>query len=100
MITLSNAQTIVHAALAHARSGDMPPVTVAVLDAGAHLVAFAREDQSSLLREKIARGKAAGALGLGVGSRALVRRAETHPHFFTALVGLSEGELVPVPGFI
>ena len=73
-------------------------MSVAVLDDGAHLVAFAREDRSSLLREKIARAKATGALNLGVGSRALVQRAETHPHFFNALVGMSEGDLVPVPG--
>lgn len=98
MITLTDAQTIVATALAHARGENMPPMSVAVLDAGAHLVAFAREDKSSLLRERISRAKAAGALNLGVGSRALVQRAETHPHFFNALVGLTEGDLVPVPG--
>lgn len=98
MITLTNAQTIIATALAHAREENMPPMSVAVLDAGAHLVAFAREDKSSLLRERIARAKATGALNLGVGSRALVQRAATHPHFFNALVGLTEGDLVPVPG--
>ena len=98
MITLANAQTIIRVALEHARAQNMPPMSVAVLDAGAHLVAFAREDRSSLLREKIARAKAASALNLGVGSRALVERAETHPHFFNALIGLTDGELVPVPG--
>ena len=98
MITLTNAQTIIVNALAHARDAGMPPRSVAVLDAGAHLVAFAREDASSLLREKISRAKAAGALNLGVGSRTLVRRAETHPHFLNALVGLTGGDLVPVPG--
>ncbi len=73
-------------------------MTVAVLDAGGHLIAFAREDRSSLLREKIARGKAMGALNMGVGSRSLVERAEGHPHFFGAITQLAEGELVPVPG--
>jgi uncharacterized protein GlcG (DUF336 family) len=98
MITLANAQTIVRAALAHARAENMPPMSVSVLDAGAHLVAFAREDRSSLLREKISRAKANGALNLGVGSRALVKRAETNPQFFNSLVGLAAGEIVPVPG--
>jgi uncharacterized protein GlcG (DUF336 family) len=58
---------------------------------------FAGEDGSSLLREKIARGKARGALNMGTGSRALTGRAETHPHFVNALVALSGGELVPAP---
>jgi uncharacterized protein GlcG (DUF336 family) len=98
MISLAEAQTIVTIALAHARAENMPPMTVAVLDAGAHLVAFSREDRSSLLREKISRAKAHGALNLGVGSRALVNRAETHPQFFNSLVGLADGDVVPVPG--
>lgn len=95
---LSSAQSIVAVALAHARENSMPPMTIAVLDAGGQLVAFSREDGSSLLRERIARGKASGALGMGVGSRALVARAESHPHFFGALQALSDGNLVPVPG--
>jgi uncharacterized protein GlcG (DUF336 family) len=98
MITLAQSQTIIATALSHARNENMPPMSVAVLDAGAHLIAFAREDRSSLAREKISRAKAAGALNLGVGSRALVKRAETHPHFFNSLVGLTDGDIVPVPG--
>ena len=98
MLSLAHAETIIAAALARARDENLPPMTVAVLDAGASLIAFAREDRSSLLREKISRGKAHGALNLGVGSRALVNRADKHPHFFDALVGLSDGNIVPVPG--
>ncbi|HEY0576713.1 MAG TPA: heme-binding protein [Pseudonocardia sp.] len=98
MITLGHARTIVDRALEHARRRDCPPMTVAVLDAGGHLVAFAKEDRSSLLREKIARGKALGALNMGVGSRSLAARAEGRPHFVNALVGLADGNLVPAPG--
>ena len=98
MITLTDAQTIIATALDHARSENMPPMSVAVLDAGAQLVAFAREDRSSLLRERISRAKAHGALNLGVGSRTLRSRAKDHPHFFNALVGLANGDIVPVPG--
>ncbi|WP_410625578.1 GlcG/HbpS family heme-binding protein [Amycolatopsis sp. cmx-8-4] len=98
MVAFTDAQAIIATALAHARAADLPPMTVAVLDAGGALVAFAREDRSSLLREKIARGKAAGALNLGVGSRSLARRAEAHPHFVGALTALAEGNLVPVAG--
>ena len=57
-ISLAAARTIVVRARAHARSSQFPPMTVAVLDAAGRLVAFAGEDGSSLLRERIARGKA------------------------------------------
>ena len=98
MITLDQARTVVDHALQHAREQAFPPMTVAVLDAAGNLVAFAREDRSSLLRERIARGKAHGALNMGIGSRALAARAESHPHFVNSLVALAEGNLVPVPG--
>lgn len=97
-LNLGQALTIVEHALRHARELELPPMTVAVLDAGGHLVAFAREDGSSLLRERIARGKALGALNMGVGSRALAARAAAHPQFINAVTTLAEGNLVPVPG--
>jgi uncharacterized protein GlcG (DUF336 family) len=97
-ISLGAARTIVVRALAHARSSDFPPMTVAVLDAAGRLVAFAGEDGSSLLRERIARGKAHGALHMGVGSRSLAARAAAEPAFVNSLVSLAEGNLVPVPG--
>lgn len=97
-ITLNDARTIVEAALKHARSGQYPPMTVAVLDTAGELVAFAREDGSSLLRGRIASGKAHGALHMGVGSRSLAARAVTHPAFVNSLVSLARGDLVPVPG--
>jgi uncharacterized protein GlcG (DUF336 family) len=46
---------------------------VAVLDGGGHLKAFSREDAAGTLRPQIALGKAWGALGMGVGTRALAR---------------------------
>jgi uncharacterized protein GlcG (DUF336 family) len=97
-ISLAAARTIVARALAHARSSDFPPMTVAVLDAAGRLVAFAGEDGSSLLRERIARGKAHGALNMGVGSRSLVARAASNPAFVNSLVSLADGNLVPVAG--
>jgi uncharacterized protein GlcG (DUF336 family) len=97
-IGLAAARTIVVRALAHARSSDFPPMTVAVLDAAGRLVAFAGEDGSSLLRERIARGKAHGALSMGVGSRSLAARAASNPAFVNSLVSLADGNLVPVPG--
>jgi uncharacterized protein GlcG (DUF336 family) len=98
MLTLVQASRIVDEALAYARSHNFAPLTVAVLDARGCLVAFKMEDSSSLLRPEIATGKAWGALGMGIGSRALAARTKTSPGFFTALVSLAGGRLVPVPG--
>jgi uncharacterized protein GlcG (DUF336 family) len=98
MVKLVQASAIVEAALLSARANNLPPMTVAVLDAGGHLVAFQREDGSSLLREDIARAKAWGALGMGVGSRAFTEKAAHHPAFFTALSAISGGRIAPVAG--
>jgi uncharacterized protein GlcG (DUF336 family) len=73
-------------------------MTVAVLDAAGRLVAFAGEDVSSLLRERIAGASAAGALNMGVGSGSLATRAEARPAFINSAVALAAGELVPVAG--
>ena len=56
-----------------ARRNNLAPIAICVLDVGGNLVAFAREDGCSLLREDIARGKAFGALGCGLSSRASLR---------------------------
>jgi uncharacterized protein GlcG (DUF336 family) len=85
-------------ALKTAREMNLPPMTVAVLDARGCLVSFKMEDGSSLLREQIARAKAWSALGMGMGTRTLMSRAAHHPAFFAALSSLAEGSMVPVPG--
>lgn len=97
-LTLEAAATIVDAALEKARETRCAPMTVAVLDAGGHLVSFKREDLSGILRPQIAQAKAWGALGMGVGSRALGERAAAAPAFFAALTDISAGRIVPVAG--
>ncbi|MCJ0765208.1 GlcG/HbpS family heme-binding protein [Variovorax terrae] len=97
-LSLSSAATIVDAALVLGRRSNFKPLTVAVLDAGGHLVAFKREDASGILRPQIAVGKAWGALGMRLGGRVLAQRAEAHPGFYNALNAVSEGRMVPVPG--
>ena len=98
VVTLAQASTIVDVALAKAREMNTNPMTVAVLDAGGHLVAFKREDKSGLLRFDIAFGKAWGALGMGFGSRTIADRASKQTTFYTVLATVSGGRLVPVPG--
>lgn len=76
----------------------MKPLSIVVLDAGGHVTAFEREDGSSNKRFEIAFGKAHGALALGIGSRALMARAEQQPYFVAAVTNAIGGALVPVPG--
>ncbi len=97
-LTLAQASTIVDAALKKAREANLQPLTVAVLDAGGHLVAFKREDKSGILRFDIAFGKGWGALGMGLGSRTLASRAAKTPQFFTMLAAASGGRIVTNPG--
>ena len=97
-IDLQTARTIIGEALGAARAKGFKPLTVVVLDAGGHLVAAEREDGSSNKRFEIASGKAQGALALGVGSRALMARAEQQPYFIAAATAAVGGSLIPVPG--
>lgn len=97
-ITLVQASTIVDVALKTGRDTNCAPLSVVVLDAGGHLVAFKREDRSGILRFDIAFGKAWGALGMGFGSRTLAERAAATPQFFTMLAAASGGRMVTNPG--
>jgi uncharacterized protein GlcG (DUF336 family) len=97
-VTLETARGIVTAAFAHGESAGFKPLAVVVLDRGGHLKAFERADGASNLRFEVAHGKAYGALGLGMGSRALMARAEQQPYFVEAVNGAFGGRLVPVPG--
>jgi uncharacterized protein GlcG (DUF336 family) len=97
-LTLAQASTIVDVALKVGRDKKFAPLSVAVLDAGGHLVAFKREDKSGILRFDIAFGKAWGALGMGFGSRTLADRAANTPQFFTMLAAASGGRMVTNAG--
>lgn len=97
-LTLETARDIIAATRAAGREKGLKPLSVAVLDAGGHLLAFEREDGSSTHRFQIAHGKAHGAIALGVGSRAINAMAEQRPFFINAATAAIGGALVPVPG--
>src|SRR5258705_768765 len=78
-LSLQQATTIVEASLRKGRETGCAPLAVAVLDAGGHLKAFAREDGAGIIRPQIATGKAWGALGVGARSRALARPGGEQP---------------------
>ena len=56
------------------------------------------EDGVSQIRWRIAYGKANAAIQLGLGTRALMARAEQQAYFIQAMNGLADGDFVPVPG--
>ncbi len=97
-ITLAQAERIIEVTLAKAAELGLKPLTVAVLDAGGHLKALARQDGASTLRPEMAQGKAHGAIALGIGSRAIFERAQHQAFFVQAVNALAGGSLVPVPG--
>ena len=97
-LTLKQANENVAAALAHGASLQGSPISVAVLDAGGHLLAFQRQDGSSNLRPQIAIAKAAGTLALGLPSRKIAEIAQAAPATIASLATLSGGGLVPSPG--
>jgi uncharacterized protein GlcG (DUF336 family) len=97
-LSLADARTIIAAALAEGARRELKPLSVAVLDAGGHLLAFERQDGSSNLRPQIAAGKASGALALGVSSRQIAAMADERPVFVGALGVIAEGGIVPAAG--
>lgn len=97
-LTLAQARTIIDTALAQPRGDNAPALAVVVLDAGAHPVAFAREDGASLFRFDIARAKATGALGMGADTRVIAGRAANNPAFFQSVVAVTGGQLALSPG--
>ena len=97
-LTLDAARKIVDAALAAGLEKKLNPLAVAVLDARGSLKAFAAQDGTSLKRGEVAHGKAYGALSLGMGSRALFKRAQEQAYFISAVNTMLQGALVPVPG--
>ncbi len=97
-ISLSTAQTVIDAAFAKGQELGLKPLSVVVLDPRASMVALMSQDGVSQMRARIAHGKANAAIAMGMGTRALMNRAEQQAYFVQAINGLADGDFVPVPG--
>ena len=97
-LTLAAAQTIVNQALAHARANKFNPIGVVVLDARGSLKASGVEDGTSLVRWKVAFGKAYGSIAWGAGSKKIEKMAADRPNFFAGVAHLVDGGILPVGG--
>lgn len=100
-LTLKQANRIIEETLTAARTSKLPPIGVAVLDAGGHLKAFQAEDGLSFLRVRVTQAKAWGSLGLGVPSTQIAERYNKggmDAGFILSLFAMSSGQVVPLPG--
>jgi len=97
-LTLAQAKDIIKHTLAEQHKHGFKPLAVVVLGAGGSIKASESQDGTSLVRPKVAHGKAYGAYSAGLGSRALFERAKVEPFFIQAMNSLCDGALVPVPG--
>ncbi|WP_077036184.1 heme-binding protein [Pelomonas sp. KK5] len=97
-LTLAQANALIAATLAAARTAGHAPMAVVVLDEAGHLKAAQREDGASMFRIDIATGKAWAAVAMGASSRVLAERAKGNPNFFAALADTAHGKFLPQPG--
>ncbi len=99
-MNIRKVRTIIRKTLDKGHEMDLKPLSVIVLDAGGHVLAFEREDGASPGRFAIAHGKAYGAVMLGLAGTAQMNRAEDQAYFMAAVNGVFGGQVVPVPGGI
>ncbi|WP_420863037.1 GlcG/HbpS family heme-binding protein [Algirhabdus cladophorae] len=97
-LNLRKARQIIKAAMNKGAELQLKPLSVIVLDAGGHPIAFERSDGASPGRYGIAHGKAYGAVMLGMAGQAQMARAEQQAYFMAAVNGVFGGAVVPVPG--
>ena len=97
-LTTRKARTIIKAAIAMGAEAGMKPLSVVVVDAGGHPIAFERAEGGSPGRFEIARGKAYGCIMLGMGGKAIQARAEAQAYFMQSMNGAFDGKFVPVQG--
>jgi uncharacterized protein GlcG (DUF336 family) len=90
MITLAQANRIIEAIFARGRELSCRPMSVIVVEPGAKVKAFQKEDDSAMMRFEMAYGKAYAALALGRSSSLVRMRTEERPLFMQYLMRASD----------
>jgi len=93
MITLSQADKIIEAIIVRARELKCRPISVVVVEPGAIVKAFRKEDGSAMMRFEMAMGKAYAALALGRSSSLVRVRTEQRPLFMDFLFKASQDKI-------
>ena len=99
MVNYDQALKIIEAAHLHAAHINVR-VSVAVVDAGGHLVAMGRMDGASPVSPQIAEAKAVSAAMFQRDGGSLLQTATERPAFFNAVSGLTRMRLVPGHGSV
>jgi uncharacterized protein GlcG (DUF336 family) len=98
MITLEQANRIVEAIFSQGRKLACRPLSVIVVEPGAKVKAFQKEDDSAMMRFEMAYGKAYAALALGRSSSLVRMRTEERPLFMQYLMRASDDQIFPEGG--
>ena len=93
LVSLEQSERIIDAVLARGRELQCRPLSVVVLELGARVKAFKKEDGSAMMRFEMAVGKAFAALALGRSSSLVRMRTEERPLFMSYLMSASEGQI-------
>ena len=98
MITLEQAKRIIEAIFSRGRELACRPLSVVVVEPGAKVKAFLKEDGSAMMRFEMAYGKAYAALALGRSSSLVRVRTEERPLFMHYLIRASGDQIFPEGG--
>ena len=98
MITLEQANRIIAAIFARGRELACRPMSVIIVEPGAKVKAFQKEDDSAMMRFEMAYGKAYAALALGRSSSLDRKRTEERPLFMQYLMRASDDQIFPEGG--
>jgi uncharacterized protein GlcG (DUF336 family) len=98
MITLAQANRIIEAIFTRGRELGCRPLSVIVVEPGAKVKAFQKEDDSAMMRFEMAYGKAYAALALGRSSSLVRMRTEERPLFMQYLIRASGDQIFPEGG--
>ena len=98
MVKLEQSNRIIEAIFSRGRELRCRPLSVVILEAGAKVKAFQKEDGSAMMRFEMAYGKAYAALALGRSSSLVRMRTEERPLFMQYLIRASGDQIFPEGG--
>jgi len=98
MINLAQSNRIIESIFARGRELGCRPLSVIIVEPGAKVKAFQKEDDSAMMRFEMAFGKAYAALALGRSSSLVRMRTEERPLFMQYLIRASDDKIFPEGG--
>ncbi len=98
MISLEQSNRIIEAIFARGHELSCRPLSVVIVEPGAKVKAFQKEDGSAMMRFEMAFGKAYAALALGRSSSLVRVRTEERPLFMQYLMRASSDQIFPEGG--